>query len=343
MQKQAIIVWASEVCTRVSRGIRNEDSRVELKGEWIDAKKAARRIAGHANSMRGEPILWIFGVDEKVGIVGLADTRDPGEWYASARSVFDGAAPDLGGIVTVEFDGKELVAMQLNTDSAPYVVKNVSGDGPIQFEVPWRDGTLLRSAHQRELLQILLPIQRLPTFEPIEATLIANQDGGTLDWRAEVIAFVEPATPDYVTVPFHRMEVVVKRHDGSNLELTLSPSMMPVAQYELLDPRRIWATSSEVIIGCPGRVRITARGYDPITIGEAEPEGDRRIVIRVLPTHAQFPRTFEVTLVPSIDRASHAGHWVFPSHRQDERREKNMPVINLPNFREPRMLRPSSA
>src|SRR3989442_15419291 len=107
MQKQAIHSWAAEVCSRVARGIRNEDYRVEWKADWIDAKKAARRLAGHANSMRSEPILWIFGADEKTGVVGLTQTRDPGNWYAEARSVFDGVAPDLGGIVQFEFDGKD--------------------------------------------------------------------------------------------------------------------------------------------------------------------------------------------------------------------------------------------
>src|SRR6266498_182530 len=49
---------------RVLNGARIEDFRVECKGTWPSAAKAARQIAGHANAARGEPILWIIGLDE---------------------------------------------------------------------------------------------------------------------------------------------------------------------------------------------------------------------------------------------------------------------------------------
>ena len=42
-----------------------EDARVELKADWIDESKMARRLAGHANAANGEHVLWLFGVDEK--------------------------------------------------------------------------------------------------------------------------------------------------------------------------------------------------------------------------------------------------------------------------------------
>ena len=63
--------WVLEIIEQVESGQPNEDYRVELKAEWPDAKKAARRIAGHANAAHGEPILWVIGVDEKKGAVGV--------------------------------------------------------------------------------------------------------------------------------------------------------------------------------------------------------------------------------------------------------------------------------
>jgi hypothetical protein len=44
-----------------------EDDRVELKADWPDAEKAARRVAGHANASGGGSVLWIIGLDEQRG------------------------------------------------------------------------------------------------------------------------------------------------------------------------------------------------------------------------------------------------------------------------------------
>jgi hypothetical protein len=49
---------------RVVKGERVEDFRVECKADWPPAARAARRIAGQANTARGEPILWIIGLHE---------------------------------------------------------------------------------------------------------------------------------------------------------------------------------------------------------------------------------------------------------------------------------------
>src|ERR1700680_1049894 len=122
MQKREIHAWAAAVCDRVKAGIRNEDSRVEMKLAWPEARRAARQLGAHANSMRSEPILWLIGVDEKTGVAGLSSSIDPGQWYAECRSAFDGVAPDLGGVVSFEFDGKQLVAIQFDTEAAPYVI-----------------------------------------------------------------------------------------------------------------------------------------------------------------------------------------------------------------------------
>lgn len=51
MRKTDIEFWALSIIERVEKGQPVEDSRVELKGDWIDPKKAARRIAGHANDL----------------------------------------------------------------------------------------------------------------------------------------------------------------------------------------------------------------------------------------------------------------------------------------------------
>jgi hypothetical protein len=65
MQSHQIEAWALNAIDRVRSGQPNDDARVELEAGWPDdPKKAARRIAGHANAARGTPILWMIGVDE---------------------------------------------------------------------------------------------------------------------------------------------------------------------------------------------------------------------------------------------------------------------------------------
>ena len=343
MRKQEIALWAMEACQRVHRGVRNEDSRIEFKTTWPEAKKAARRVGGHANSMRGEPILWIIGIDETSGVVGLTESRDPGDWYAMMRSVFDGVAPELGGAVNFDFDGKVLCALQFETDAAPYVVKNQAGEGGVQFEVPWREGTLLRSAKQHELLRLLLPLQSLPSFEVLSATVVARGSGETtVEWSAELEVFVEPPQGRVVTVPFHRMEVIVHPNagDGSQVTLTLDKRMVALGEYTLLDTMRIWATSSEAVIGCPGRIRLTARGFDPRSINDPDPTRTQRLIVHVLPSHAEVPRVFDVVLLPAAHRdGARFGRWVFPEFRVEEVPPDLTPRMNLPApFKEPTML-----
>ncbi len=123
MRASQIEAWAIRVLDAVQTGQANEDDRVELKALWPEDNKAARRIAGHANSMRGEFILWLIGVDEKQATVEGAPARDPAEWWTKVSAQFDGVAP-VERFINVPWNGKTVVALALETDRAPYVVKN---------------------------------------------------------------------------------------------------------------------------------------------------------------------------------------------------------------------------
>jgi hypothetical protein len=157
MTTNEIEAWALRVIEGVERHQPNEDTRVELKAEWIDPEKAARRIAGHANEMRGEPILWLIGVDERRGVIG-AEPNDLSTWWPQVKAKFDGPVPRPRDMV-VYLKEKALVALQFETDQLPYVVKNPQG-GLVQLEVPWREGTAVRSANHSDLIRLLSPLQR---------------------------------------------------------------------------------------------------------------------------------------------------------------------------------------
>jgi hypothetical protein len=71
LQAAEIEAWTLRVVDQVRRQVSIEDARVEPKSDWLDPKRAARRLAGHANAARGATILWIIGLDEANGVVGI--------------------------------------------------------------------------------------------------------------------------------------------------------------------------------------------------------------------------------------------------------------------------------
>jgi hypothetical protein len=162
MKTYEIEDWALRAIERVESQQPNEDTRVELKADWIDPQKAARRIAGHANEMRGEPILWLIGVDEQKGVKG-ADQNNLADWWPQVMSGFDGPVPRLREKL-VHWKGKTVVALHFESDEIPYVVKNpVRGQpnaGPVELEVPWREATRVRSANHSDLILLLSPLQK---------------------------------------------------------------------------------------------------------------------------------------------------------------------------------------
>jgi hypothetical protein len=201
-----------DVLERVNSAQPLEDFGVELKAEWIGPRKAARRIAGHANAARGEPILWIIGVDEDQGIIG-AESNDLASWYSAVASEFDGLAPDLTDL-NVPVSGKTVVALLFETDRAPFVVKNPSfgiekGEA-VSHEVPWREGTHTRTARRSDLVRVLTPLFYLPEFELRNGQLSAHfsERDNTVGWKLELELYVTVRRHSQgVVIPFHRCDV----------------------------------------------------------------------------------------------------------------------------------------
>jgi hypothetical protein len=157
---QEIELWVRDVVSAVLKGQPVEEARVELKASWIEPRKAADRLAGHANAARGIPILWIIGVDEKNQSLTGADSLELAGWYKSVEQFFDGFAPRLVDVV-VRIENSSVVGLYFETDQGvPYVVESSKGAYP-EFIVPWREGTGLRAAKREDLLRVLVPIRRL--------------------------------------------------------------------------------------------------------------------------------------------------------------------------------------
>lgn len=159
-----------EVVDRALSGRKVEDDRIELKAEWPDAHRAARQIAGHANASGTEPVLWIIGIDENRARVCSVDTEEASSWWHGVRRWFDGDAPELTVLNVTVRPGTAVVALEFQTDRAPYVVGTKSG-GQVQREVPWREGNATRSAHRHELLRSVVAQASVPTLELIRGQL----------------------------------------------------------------------------------------------------------------------------------------------------------------------------
>ena len=223
MQKYEIESWALRVVEQVVQGRSVEDSLVELKAEFILAKKAARIIAGHANAARGVPILWLIGVDEKKGVQGV-DLSAFADWIAQINKEFDGVAPYVIDL-HVCIDGKNVLALLFETDRAPFVVKNAEG-GQIQFEVPWRTATSTKTAQRADLLRILSPLQKFPTVEILEGMVTRQlllkkvmMQGDTLlseevyegeratSWNLLLKLYFIPNSQERIFIPFHQCKI----------------------------------------------------------------------------------------------------------------------------------------
>lgn len=219
MRPSEIEAWAQKVMDRVVRGAPTEDARVELKRDWIDDHAMARRIAGHANAARSDRILWLIGVDERGRTVPGATARDAAAWYKTLTSSFDGIAPNLIDVV-VHRDDRTVVALLFETDRPPYVVKNpafgVTQGVVISREVPWREGTSVRTARREDMFRILVPQATLPECE---LRRVASKGGGhgqhppPNDALALFWFYFVSSSPQRLFIPYHRCSARIRSPD----------------------------------------------------------------------------------------------------------------------------------
>jgi len=186
----------------VRRPVLQESDRVEFKSQVTDPVKLARQIAGHANSARGEWILWILGVDDKLGLVGI-----PGlEWaklWPQIESCFNGNPP-RPVIVSFQENGKTLTAVAFETTLPPYVVSNPNHD---RLEVPWREGTRVRSARHSDLLLLLGSTSAIPEVEIVRTSPLKRRDEFVeprANYSFEADLYFIPKSRNRVAIPIHR-------------------------------------------------------------------------------------------------------------------------------------------
>lgn len=293
MRQAEIEFWALGVIATVSSGGRVEDGRVELKANWPDPIKAARRLAGHANAARGEEVLWLLGVDERKGVVGV-DADDLANWWSVTSSNFMGPAPAIIP-VSIPQGSATVLALLIETVSAPFVVKNPAfgtpQGGPVELEVPWREMTSIRSARHSDLIRLLVPQLKLPLIEVLDARLegirleehvAVREFGPGFRWKISLTLYVVPRSAELLVFPSHLMRVTVKEPVAlGELELEVQslrslgrPKDIIEADLVVERPSRIFVEASA------GYERNETPGDHATLVMRSAPAGsDRKIVI----------------------------------------------------------------
>jgi len=281
MRRLDVETWVLDVARRVEEGALVEDGRVELKADWPDPAKAARRVAGHANAAFGDPILWIIGLDEVRGLT-TALAKDLSEWVPAFRANFEGICPDIVDLV-VPYRGASVTALQFDTERAPFVVKNpLYGSAPggaISLEVPWRDATTVRSARREDLIRLLAQHVHVPELHVLRAALSAQKhedargDPNGPQWRISMTLYVIPFGRERVVMPIHLASLTVGAElaslSASDISFHVPDEIRSLRRAVFArdndpPPRKdsvtLHATASELVADGPGSFIVTAYG-----------------------------------------------------------------------------------
>ena len=249
MRASELEAWALAVTDAVVRGDSIEYDRIELKAAWPESPAAAaRRLAAHANTAGGDTILWMIGLDERTRQVRGAEPNELANWLPAVQAQYRGPAPALVRHLVTFHSDRPIVAMLFDTDRAPYVVLNpASGKpdaGPVELEVPRREGARTRSARHEDLIRILVPRALLPNLELLKAiasgeTFPQGKSPPTrLVISAELGLYLTPRSVSRVVIPFHHCECTIGlpslwEPEPAN-RLTLEP---PTASFTSADRR----------------------------------------------------------------------------------------------------------
>lgn len=293
MRKFEIESWASRVIEQVENNQPLEDSRVELKSGWQEPERIAREIAGHANAAHGDPILWLIGVHEKKGVVGV-EFQEFSNWFQSIRAEFNELAPEVQE-VNIPRGEKTVVALLFETDRFPYVTRNpafgTKGD-PVKWEVPWRDGQTTRTATRTDLIRLLSPLLPQPTVEVLDGSLLLFTDDAVaagiqaqeFRWVLDLSCYIVPKDIPLV-ISFHHCNVEFEIPD------CVARCSLRHIDFSVDDLADVTNSRSEIIIRQPARIELHAS----LTAGR--PENLECLCNDVLVTLHFVPAYFENPVV----------------------------------------------
>jgi hypothetical protein len=304
MKLSAIETWALRVVEQIHKGGQPEGDTVELKAEWPDPIKAARRLAAHANAARGENILWLIGVDEHKGVVG-APKQELSVWFSQIESHFDHVVPTMQA-VPMSWQDTSFTALCFQTDRAPYVVKNPlfgQTKGEVKWEVPWREGASTRTASRNELLLILSEFQRLPKIEVLEGDVRFKSDAQNLKnpnvFSLSMTLYVTPPSGAILVFPFHRITLEILAQAKSIAEVPFSVSLRSATRKRTEFGHATVTSGSEVLEATADDITIRGPARISATV-ECHPIEKGDLPLTDIQIHLTLVETVSDTKVPIV-------------------------------------------
>jgi hypothetical protein len=215
-QLEAFVLAAVD---RILAGNKIEDARVELKKEWLpDTRKVARRLAGHCNAARAAWVVWIIGVDEH-GAWRQDAEPETHEWVDGVLKHFDGVAPSLVLDLKIPVGEHVVTALMFDAQRAPYVWRargeEIEGVEAVTLEVPWREGTRVRSARREDIFRLFSPSARPPQLELVSGYFrLYGPNAHPFRYRlvGQLEVFITPPAGERVVLPIYKMRGALIRN-----------------------------------------------------------------------------------------------------------------------------------
>ena len=247
--------------------------------------------------------MWLIGLDENKKAVTGADDTEFANWWPKVVAEFQDVYPQLAYHINVPVDGLTVSAMLFETDRAPFLIKNpVAGQphgGPVELEVPWREGTRIRSARRSELLRMLATQVTLPEVQVRYCQLTLKRtrsDVPMRQWYLHADLYVIPSRDQSIVIPYHQCGLTFEI-DGVIDEITMS-------QVDLDDysSSRKPKSKNEVIVDNPKLLKLTGSASLPLKSDDYTGH-KARVVLMLSPV--QTDRSIRITLtlpsVPNMD------------------------------------------
>jgi hypothetical protein len=256
-------------------------------------------------------VLWIIGLTE-AGEIRPLSGYDTATWLAQIRAEFEGLAPSLLADLHVPVGpAEEVIALLFDAQRVPYVTK---AQPHSVYEVPWREGTAIRSARRHELLSVLATVSQAPELEVLRAAMSWPEPSGSpasTFSRLTVSLYVTPPNSERVTIPFHKCDAnltvngLARTREGLGLSVPQPGSLFGGGVASLLE-----YTPRELIIHGPGAFDLWATFS--MTIGEAMPTA-ATVLLSLLPAGSRAAAVVDFNLV------SAGGALVWPHTIKGER------------------------
>lgn len=290
------------------------DERAMLWAGLPPAAKAARELAGQANTARGQTLLWLLRGKSKTKSKPAPIPRAELEaWLQELRQTFEGIPPQIEVLEVVSSAGEPVIAMHVETDRAPFVIYTTTARKPgaeRATEVLWQEDGLSRPIRRAELVRMVTPLRDLPEFEILLGELSFYKNVNRMldprtayHWSLDATVYVAPKDEKRWILPMRRSGVV--------LECVTPAFASEASQVNLSADREstaITETDSALLVHGVGQFYLFASGST--SMEEPPLRAPMQLVFSLLPSGATNSAVCSTTLAVVPPKEDHqAGLW----------------------------------